>query len=126
MQDRGIITDAATGRPLEGATVVLIDEDGAPTTNRTTTDSDGSFSIDVPDSDSHLMVSYVGFLSHSIAGHVNGGTIELIPGTWAASVMANKTPVSLDKKISKPVLIAGIAIVIIVSLFAAYSVAHRT
>jgi TonB-linked SusC/RagA family outer membrane protein len=68
----GIVKDAGTGTGLPGATVSI--KGG----NKTVlTDASGSFSITVPDNNSVLVVSYVGFISREITVGANA-TLEIL------------------------------------------------
>src|SRR5690349_1777515 len=58
----GIVTDAASGKALEGATVAV-----KGSTVSTFTSSNGSFSINVPGNNSTLVISYVGYVSREVA-----------------------------------------------------------
>lgn len=58
----GTITDGGTGEPLPGATVIL-----KGTTSGTVTDIDGKFSIDVPDENSILVFSFIGYAPQEVA-----------------------------------------------------------
>ena len=66
-QIKGTVTSQDDGMPLPGASVVV-----AGTTNGTTTDFDGNFTLDEVPSDATLSISYVGFLKIEIP--VNGQT----------------------------------------------------
>ena len=57
----GLITDAADGQPLIGASVSLKDAAGG-----TTTDIDGRFRLNVASEEAILLVSYVGYVSQEI------------------------------------------------------------
>jgi len=72
----GTVTDGDLGGPLPGATVMV-----KGTSNGTTTDFDGNFTIEVKQSSGTLVVSYMGFISQSIAftSAGNVGTINLMP-----------------------------------------------
>lgn len=61
----GTVTDANTGEPVPGATIIV---EGSST--GTTTDMDGIFSLTVPDDTETLLISFVGYQSQevSIAG----------------------------------------------------------
>lgn len=65
---RGVVTDTG-GNPLPGASVRL---EGSG--SGTVTDLDGSFSIQVPDNDAVLIISFIGFESHRV---VVGNQTEL-------------------------------------------------
>ncbi len=57
----GVIRDAATGNPLAGASVEL---KGA--TVRTSSDAQGAFSIEVPENNAVLVITYVGYANQEI------------------------------------------------------------
>lgn len=57
----GKVTDAATGTPLSGASVNL-----KGTTTGTTTDANGDFTLQVPDKDAVLVISYVGYAESEV------------------------------------------------------------
>ncbi len=59
-QINGVVTDS-DGNPLPGASII---ESG--TTNGTTSDFDGNFSLDVSNENSILVISYLGFLTKEI------------------------------------------------------------
>ena len=61
-QISGIITEADTGAPLPGATVLV-----KGTNNGTTTDFDGAFQLSNVDKSATLVVSYIGFKTQEIA-----------------------------------------------------------
>lgn len=63
----GTITDADSGMPLPGATVLV-----KGTTNGTTTDFDGLFQLDNVSSDAILVISYIGYETQEVA--VNNNT----------------------------------------------------
>ncbi len=56
----GKVTDASTGEPLPGATIIV-----EGTTSGVTTDQDGNYSIDVSDQNAVLIFSYLGYLTES-------------------------------------------------------------
>ncbi|MFI1744251.1 SusC/RagA family TonB-linked outer membrane protein [Thalassobellus sediminis] len=58
----GTITDASSGIPLPGASVVV-----KGTTNGVSSDFDGNYSIDVSGSSATLVVSYVGYATKEVA-----------------------------------------------------------
>jgi len=58
----GQVTDAETGDPLIGVTVIIPDSNTG-----TTTDSEGRFTLTVPDDTEVLVFSYVGYVSQEIA-----------------------------------------------------------
>jgi TonB-dependent starch-binding outer membrane protein SusC len=57
----GRVTDAATGEPLIGVTVIVRD-----TNVGTTTNADGIFSLNIPEDGEALIISYVGYLSQEL------------------------------------------------------------
>lgn len=57
----GQVTDAQTGEPLPGVTIII-----EGTTTGTTTDMDGQFSLNVPGPDAVLVFSFVGYVSEQI------------------------------------------------------------
>lgn len=65
---RGTVTDAVLGEPLIGVTIVV-----KGTTNGTTTDIDGNYTLTNVPSNGTLDVSYVGMTTQSIL--VNGRTV---------------------------------------------------
>jgi TonB-linked SusC/RagA family outer membrane protein len=64
----GTVTDAATGEPLPGVNIII-----EGTTAGVITNVSGKFSIEVPDRNAVLVISYVGFVNQSIP--VNGMTV---------------------------------------------------
>lgn len=70
---KGTITDSEMKTPLLGANVMV-----AGTSNGTTTDFDGNFSLNVADASGKIVISYVGFLKKEIQFTVaNGKTFDL-------------------------------------------------
>ena len=61
-QVSGVVIDAKTGEPVIGASVLI-----QGTTVGTVTDYDGKFLLDVPDKKSLLEVSYLGYVSQTLA-----------------------------------------------------------
>ncbi|MEO5592418.1 MAG: TonB-dependent receptor [Chitinophagaceae bacterium] len=57
----GTVTDAATGKPLSGASIKLKTADIGTTTN-----ANGEFNLQVPDGGGTLVISYVGYDSYEI------------------------------------------------------------
>ncbi|KQS30908.1 SusC/RagA family TonB-linked outer membrane protein [Dyadobacter sp. Leaf189] len=73
----GIITDANDNSPLPGASVAV-----KGTSTGTLSDSDGSFSLNVADDASVLVVSFIGYLAQDVTiGNTNRITIALKPDT---------------------------------------------
>ena len=56
----GTIVDAVTGEPVIGANVLV-----KGTTNGTSTDFDGKFSLEAP-AGATLVVSYIGYVNHEV------------------------------------------------------------
>ena len=59
---RGAITDATTGEPLIGATVVVKGSKGGGTSS----DIDGNYTIDVPDN-GEVVISYIGYTPQTLS-----------------------------------------------------------
>lgn len=78
----GTITDAETGDPLIGASVLVIG-----TSVGTVTDLDGKYSLDVPEGSTEVEVSYTGYASQRLS--VAGGTLDvaLSPGAQLDEVV---------------------------------------
>ncbi|MDQ3279630.1 MAG: carboxypeptidase-like regulatory domain-containing protein, partial [Bacteroidota bacterium] len=75
---KGVIRDA-TGSPLAGATVTV-----KGTTRSTQTNSRGEFSIDVPNANTVLVVTFVGFETQEVpAGDATELTVQLKPSSAA-------------------------------------------
>src|SRR5215204_2333608 len=73
----GTIKDAVSDKPLVGASITL-----KGTTQSTSSDVNGAFSIEVPGSNSVLVVSYVGFVTQEVAVGTNAQlTIALQPSS---------------------------------------------
>ncbi len=70
---KGTVTDPDTGTPLPGANVMVVG-----TSNGTTTDFDGMFSLEVQNSEGEIVISYLGFTKKRVSFSVNDGeTLEL-------------------------------------------------
>ena len=67
----GRVTDAGSNTPLEGATITV-----RGTNNSTLTDASGKFSINVPNANAKLVVTYVGYSSRTLDAN-NSSTISL-------------------------------------------------
>lgn len=67
-QIKGKVTTADTGEPLPGANIVL-----KGTTNGTSTDIKGEYTLTVPSLEDTLVVSYIGFKQKLIP--INGRTV---------------------------------------------------
>jgi len=70
---RGKVTDE-NGMPLPGASVIE-----EKTKNAVVTDSDGFFEISVQNSDSFLLISYVGYKQKRVSANTDNGQIQLFP-----------------------------------------------
>ncbi|WP_299434206.1 TonB-dependent receptor [uncultured Maribacter sp.] len=72
----GSVIDGETNSPLPGANVMV-----KGTTNGTVTDFDGNFSINVSEGSGSLVISYIGFISKTVAYTSEGslGSITLQP-----------------------------------------------
>lgn len=71
----GIISDAETGLPLIGATVLV-----KGTSDGTSTDVDGRYTISVPDANAVLVFSYIGYLNQEITvGNQSNLNVSLNP-----------------------------------------------
>ncbi|NCI46781.1 SusC/RagA family TonB-linked outer membrane protein [Sediminibacterium soli] len=78
----GVVTDAGTGSPLQGATIAVRN-----TSTATSSDVDGRFSITVPSDDAVIEVSFVGYVKVSLP----------VKGQNVFSVKLNKDINSLDE-----------------------------
>lgn len=78
----GVVTDAASGAPLQGATVTVKN-----TTTATSSDADGKFSITVPSDDAVVDITFVGYVTLSVP----------VKGMSTLSVKLNKDINSLDE-----------------------------
>ncbi|WP_317167424.1 carboxypeptidase-like regulatory domain-containing protein [Winogradskyella vidalii] len=98
---KGIIIDSDMNSPLPGANVLV-----KGTTNGATTNFDGEFSLKAKTNSGEVVVSYVGYVSQTIAfnGNTNLGTITLIPSdvglqevqVFASIAVDRKTPVAVS------------------------------
>ena len=68
---RGTVKDASNGKPLSGATISV---KGSIT--NTVSNADGAFTITVPDNNSVLVISYVGYASQEVTVGTNA-TLEI-------------------------------------------------
>jgi len=68
----GRVTESASSKPLEGATVSV-----RGTRTFTQTDADGKFSISVANSDARLVVTFVGYVSQTVDAK-NSSAINLV------------------------------------------------
>ena len=71
----GTLTDAETGTALIGATVQV-----KGTTTGTSTDLDGTYSIDAPDGNAILVFSYIGYVNQEVViGNQTTINVSLVP-----------------------------------------------
>ena len=85
-QITGKVTDASTGDPLVGATVLI-----EGNTTGTSTTIDGTFTLDATP-EGTLVISFIGYEAANLAAKTDMGTVSLQPtalGLAAASVVAN-------------------------------------
>ena len=66
----GTVNDASG--PLPGASVII-----KGTTTGTTTDFDGNFSVDVPEGNATLVVSFLGYVTKEVAVSANQSSITI-------------------------------------------------
>ncbi|MDT7828691.1 carboxypeptidase-like regulatory domain-containing protein [Pricia sp. S334] len=103
----GTVVDGETGDVLPGANVV---EKG--TTNGTTTDFDGNFSIDVSTDSGTLMISYIGYVRQSanFSSSGNIGSITLQPDAeqLAEVVVIGAGVIDLEEDRSTPIAVTTI------------------
>ena len=98
---KGIIIDSDMNSPLPGANIIV-----KGTTNGTITDFDGNFTLTANSSSGEVVLSYVGYISQTIAfnGNVDLGTITLVPSDvglqeveiFASLAVDRKTPVAVS------------------------------
>jgi len=69
---KGKVLEKSTGQPLPGVNIVV-----KGTTNGTTTDFDGAFSLNVKDQNAVLVFSYLGYKTQEVAASGNFMTISL-------------------------------------------------
>ena len=101
----GSVVDAELGGPLPGASIVV-----KGTSNGTTTDFDGNFSITVDSASGVLVVSYVGFVSEevSFSGAGSVGAISLTPDTQVLEGVVVTGVVDIAKERQTPVAVSTI------------------
>ena len=78
---KGVVTESG-GQPLSGATVTL-----KGSSNTTSTNEDGSYSLDIPDGNGTLVVSFTGYLSKEMA----------VNNQQSINIVLEKDPKSLDQ-----------------------------
>ena len=91
----GTIMDADMNAPLPGATVI---EKG--TSNGTTTDFDGNFTLTTKSSSGEIVISYVGYTSQTLAfsGDKDFGTINLASSEVGLQEVQIIASVAVDRK----------------------------
>ncbi|WP_405412156.1 TonB-dependent receptor [Maribacter sp. Asnod1-A12] len=93
----GVVLDGEANTPLPGATVMV-----KGTTNGTSTDFDGKFTIQPNSESGTLIVSYIGFTSKEISFTSSGGnlgTISLLPDANALDeVVVTTYSLAVDRK----------------------------
>lgn len=102
----GTVVDGEMGSPLPGATVVV-----KGTSNGTSTDFDGNFTIEAAASSGTLRISYIGFITQEVAftgGSV--GTISLMPDAEELSevVVIGSGVIDLEEDRSTPIAVSTI------------------
>ena len=103
-QITGKVTDASTGDPLVGATVLI-----EGNTTGTSTNIDGTFTLDTTP-EGTLVVSFIGYEVANLTAKADMGTISLEPtalGLAAASVVANV--IDIAKVRETPVAVSTIS-----------------
>lgn len=91
----GTVIDGDGGTPLPGATVVI-----EGTTNGTSTDFDGNFTIDVAENTGNLLVSYIGYTNLKVPFNGVGavGNITLQPNAEELEGVVLIASVAIDRK----------------------------
>lgn len=90
----GIVTDASTGEPLIGATIIYAENKGAAA------DLDGYFSINLAEGEHQIKVSYVGYTTQTKAIRAKGKAITLNfqLGTILLNEVQVVADIALDRK----------------------------
>ncbi|MBM1104900.1 carboxypeptidase-like regulatory domain-containing protein [Aurantibacter crassamenti] len=103
----GTVIDGESSTPLPGASVVV-----AGTSNGTSTDFDGNFSIEVSENSGNLIVSYIGFVSKNIAftgpGALAQITLEPDAEELEGVVVVGTGVIDLAKERETPVAVSTI------------------
>ena len=89
----GVVTDAASGEPLIGASVR---EEG--TRNGSTTDANGAYRLTVGSATAKLMVSYTGYQTQTITLSGTTADVALVSGTELDEVVVTALGISREKK----------------------------
>ncbi|MEC3966623.1 TonB-dependent receptor [Flagellimonas halotolerans] len=103
----GTVVDGELGGPLPGASVVV-----KGTSNGTSTDFDGNFTLEVNQSSGTLIVSYIGFIKKQVEFTSTGnlGTIELLPDAQELGevVVIGSGIIDLEEDRSTPIAVTTI------------------
>ncbi|GAB4037219.1 TonB-dependent receptor [Spirosoma gilvum] len=83
----GVITDSTTGKPVEFASIALIDSKSKKTIDGTVADDKGKFTLNkLPEGDFQLLISFVGYRNKTLSsvklnrkGDVDLGAVKLSP-----------------------------------------------
>lgn len=92
---KGKVMDGDMNSPLPGANVIV-----KGTTNGATTDFDGNFTINAESSSGEIVISYVGYVSQTIAynGNTDLGTITLVSSDLGLDEIVLVASVAVDRK----------------------------
>ena len=92
---KGKIIDSDTSSPLPGANIIV-----KGTTNGATTNFDGEFSLTAASSTGEILISYVGYVSQTIAysGETDLGTITLMSSNVGLDEIMIIASVAVDRK----------------------------
>ena len=107
----GTITDPETNMPLPGANVME-----AGTSNGTTTDFDGVFSLEVQNSEGELVISYLGFAKKRVSFSVNNGetidigeiSLEADANALGEIVVVGKGVIDLEEDRKTPIAVSTV------------------
>lgn len=88
----GIITDGATGLPIEGAVVEVLETSGGGLLATDTTGSDGTYAFDLEPATVDLTVTAAGYVDGSSAAY--GFHIDLVSDPQVANIALTVTPPS--------------------------------
>ncbi|AEM70155.1 outer membrane insertion C-terminal signal protein [Allomuricauda ruestringensis DSM 13258] len=103
----GTVVDGELGGPLPGASVVV-----KGTSNGTSTDFDGNFTLEVNQNSGTLIVSYIGFIKKQVEFTSTGnlGTIELLPDAQELGevVVIGSGIIDLEEDRSTPIAVTTI------------------
>ncbi|MBO0341867.1 MAG: TonB-dependent receptor [Bacteroidota bacterium] len=103
----GTVVDGELGGPLPGASVVV-----KGTTNGTSTDFDGNFTLEVSQSSGTLVISYIGFIRKQVEFTSTGdlGSIQLMPDAQELGevVVIGSGIIDLEEDRSTPIAVTTI------------------